>query len=127
MPTYAEYSNTATLFLFNHIIARFGVLQSIVTDHGSHFCNQMMDEMSAKLWFHHENSMPCYPQANGQVEAINKVLKTMLRWMVGDHKSNWNLILFSALWAYRTSVKIATGFTPFHIVYGLEAIFPIQC
>ena len=48
----------------------------------------MMVELSAKLGFHHENSTPYYPQANGQVEAINKVLKTMLRRMVGDHKSN---------------------------------------
>ena len=66
----------------------------------------MMEELSAKLGFHHEKSMPYYPQANGQVEAINKVLKTMLRRMVGDHKSNWHHILFSALWAYRTGENI---------------------
>ena len=48
----------------------------------------MMEELSAKLGFHHENSTPYYLQANGRVEAINKVLKTMLRRMVGDHKSN---------------------------------------
>ena len=64
----------------------------------------MMEELSAKLGFRHENSMLYYPQANGQVEAINKVLKTMLHQMVGDHKSNWHHILFSVLWAYRTSV-----------------------
>ena len=87
----------------------------------------MMEELSAKLGFRHENSMPYYPQANGQVEAINKVLKTIMRRMVGDHKYNWNHILFSALWAYRTSVKTTTGFTPFQLVYGLEAVFPIQC
>ena len=87
----------------------------------------MMEELSAKPGFHHENSMPYYPQANGQVEATNKVLKMMLRLMVGDHKSNWHHILFSTLWAYKTSVKIATGFTPFQLVYGLEAVFPIQC
>ena len=55
------------------------------------------------------------------------VSKTMLRWMVGDHKYNWHHILFSTLWAYRTFVKIATGFTPFQLVYGLEAVLPIQC
>ena len=113
MPTYAKDGNTATLFLFNHIIARFGVPQSIVTYHGSHFHNQMMDEMSAKLYFCHGNSTLYYPQANGKVEAINKVLKTMLHRIVGDHKSNWNHIIFSALWAYQTSMKIATSFTPF--------------
>ena len=75
MPTYTKYGKTIALFLFNHIIDRFGVSQSIVTDHGSHFHNQMMEELSAKLGFCHENSTPYYPQANGQVEAINKVLK----------------------------------------------------
>ena len=87
----------------------------------------MMGELSAKLGFRHENSTPYYLQANGQVEAINKVLKTMLHRMVGDHKSNWHHIFFSALWAYKTSIKIATGFTPFQLVYGLEAVLPIQC
>ena len=36
-------------------------------------------------------------------------------------------MLFLALWAYQTSVKTATGFTPFQLVYSLEAIFPIEC
>ena len=37
MPTYAKDGNTAALFLFNHVIARFGVPQDIFHDHGSHF------------------------------------------------------------------------------------------
>ena len=113
MPTYAKDGNTSTLFLFNHIISRFGVPRSIVTDHGSHFCNQMMEKMSAKLGFRNENFTPYYPQANGQVEDINKVLKTILCQMVGDHKSNWHHVIFSALWAYQNSVKKTTGFPPF--------------
>ena len=87
----------------------------------------MMEELSAKLCFHHENSTPDYPQANGQIEAINKVLKAMLHWMVGDHKSNWHHILFSTLWAYKTSMKINIGFTPFQLVYGLKVVLSIQC
>ena len=39
MPTYTKDGKTATLFLFKHVIARFGVPQSIVTNHGSHFQN----------------------------------------------------------------------------------------
>ena len=65
MPTYVEDGKTSALFLFNHIIARFGVPQSIVTDHESHFRNQMMEKLSAKLGFHDENSTPYYPQVNG--------------------------------------------------------------
>jgi hypothetical protein len=36
-------------------------------------------------------------------------------------------MLYSALWAYRTSIKTTTGFSPFQLVYGLEAVFPIEC
>ena len=97
MPTYAEDRKTTGLFLFNHIIGRFIIPRAIVTDHGSHFQNKMMVELSVKLGFHHDNSTLYYPQANGQVEAINKVLKTMLQQMVGKAKSNWNLQLFFAL------------------------------
>ena len=36
-------------------------------------------------------------------------------------------MLFSALWAYWTSFKSATRFMPFLLVYGVEAILPIEC
>ena len=47
--------------------------------------------------------------------------------MIGVRKRNWHLILYSTLWAYQTSLRNATGFTPFQLVYGLEFILPIQC
>jgi hypothetical protein len=47
--------------------------------------------------------------------------------MIGIHKTSWHTMLFSTLWAYQTSVKSAIGFTPFQLVYGLEAILPIEC
>jgi hypothetical protein len=127
MPTFENTGKTTTLFLFNHVIARFGVPQAIITDHGSHFRNFMMSKLTENLGLRHDNSMPYYPQANRQVEVINKVLITMLRKMIGIHKTSWHKMLFSALWEYRTSVKSTTGFTPFRLVYGVEAILLIEC
>ena len=46
--------------------------------------------------------------------------------MTKHQDKNWDLELPSALWAYRTSVKTSTGFTPFHLVYGKEALLPIE-
>ena len=50
----------------------------------------------------------------------------MLCGMVGDHKSNWHLTLFSVQWAYRNLFKKTTGFAPFQLVYGLEVVLPIE-
>ena len=37
MPTFGNDSDKIALFLFNQVIARFGIPREIVTDHGSHF------------------------------------------------------------------------------------------
>jgi hypothetical protein len=70
---------TTTPFIFNQIVARFDIPKEIVTDHGSHFQNKMMSELTSKLGLRQEHSSPYYPQANGQVEAVNKSLKTILQ------------------------------------------------
>jgi hypothetical protein len=127
MPTFNNTADTATRFFFNHVISHFGVPLQLVSDHGKHFENEIFVELSSRLGFSHEFASPYYPQSNGQVEAVNKVLKTMLQCTVNKHKTNWHHMLFSALWAYRTTVKTATGFTPFHLVHGVEATLPIEC
>jgi hypothetical protein len=49
MLTFENTGNNTILFIFNHIIAHFGVPQAIVTDHGSHFKNFMMSKLTKKL------------------------------------------------------------------------------
>lgn len=50
----------------------------------------------------------------------------MLQHNIGKHVKDWYLTLFLAIWAYITSAKMATRFTLFQLVYGLEATLPIE-
>lgn len=79
MPTFLADGKIVVAFVFNHIIARFGVPKAIITNHGSHFRNIMMTELTDQLGIRYNNSTPYYPQANALVEAINKVLVTMIQ------------------------------------------------
>lgn len=126
MPTYKDNGKSATIFIFNHLIARFGVPKAIVMDHGIHFHNFMMIELSAELDLHHDSSTPYYPQENGQVEAVNKFLTNMIKHIVDIHRENLHNMLFPVLWAYHTTAKTSTGFTPFLLVYCLKAVFTID-
>jgi transposase InsO family protein len=127
MPTFNNTADTATHFFFNHIITRFGVPLQLVSDHGKHFENDIFLELSSRLGFSHEFSSPYYSQSKGQVEDVNKILKTMLQRTVNKHKTNWHHMLFSTLRAYFMAVKTTTGFTLFHLVHGIEATLPIKC
>ena len=86
-----------------------------------------MTKLTKMLGFKQEHSSRFYPQANGQVEDVNKTLKTILQRTVNISRTNWHIMLYPALWAYQTTIKTATGFSPFQLVHGIEAIFPIEC
>jgi hypothetical protein len=50
----------------------------------------------------------------------------MIHRNLGKHKTNWHIMLFLELWDYYTSTKTTIEFTPFQLVYGLEALLPIE-
>src|SRR5713226_8464557 len=87
----------------------------------------MMKELTTMLGFRQEHSSSYYLQANGQVEAVNKTLKTILKRTIDAAHSNWHIMLYLALWAYQTNVKTTTGFSPFQLVHGVEAVTLIEC
>ena len=62
---------------------------------------------------------------NGAVEAANKNIKKIIRKMVVTYK-DWHEMLPYALHGYRTSVRTSTGATPYSLVYGMEAVLPVE-
>ena len=71
-------------------------------------------------------STPAYPQGNGQVEAVNKVIVNGLKKRLDDAKGKWVEELPHVLWTYRTTPRRSTGETPFSMTYGAKAIIPFE-
>ena len=66
------------------------------------------------------------PQANRQVEAINKTIEHNLKTKLEDLKGRWADKLPEVLWAYRTIVRSTNRETPFSLAYGYEPIVPVE-
>ena len=62
---------------------------------------------------------------NGTVEAANKNVKKIIAKAIETYK-DWHEKLPFALLAYRIGVRTLTGATPYSLVYGMEAILPIE-
>ena len=125
----ASYANVTkqvvVRFIKNHIICRYGVPNKIITDNGTNLNNKMMKDLCDEFKIEHHNSSPYRPQMNGAVEAANKNIKKIVQKMVVTYK-DWHEMLPFALHGYRTSVRTSTGATPFSLVYGMEAVLPVE-
>ena len=51
MPTIKSDAEITMHFMFNQIITRFGFSKELVTEHGMHFQNRMMEELASKLGY----------------------------------------------------------------------------
>ena len=71
-------------------------------------------------------STPAYPQGNGQVEAVNKVIVSGLKKRLDDAKGKWVKELPHVLWTYRTTPHRSTREAPFSMTYGAEAVIPLE-
>jgi transposase InsO family protein len=72
------------------------------------------------------NSTPYYAQANGQAKSTNKIIKANLRKVVNNNPSNLDELLLEVLWAYQTFKRLSINTTPFSLVYGHDAVLPVE-
>jgi hypothetical protein len=64
-------------------------------------------------------------QSNGVVERANgKVFTAIKKRLLDDRKGKWADQLPEVVWALNMTECRATGFTPFHLLYGSEAMTP---
>ena len=113
-------------FLRANIICCFGIPNRIICDNDIPFLNKDLHRLTEWYSITHTTLTPYYPKGNGQIEAFNKRLLKILGKMTKKNGKGWKEELPIALWAHRIAKSQATGASPFSLVYGIEAVIPID-
>nr|GFC00707.1 reverse transcriptase domain-containing protein [Tanacetum cinerariifolium] len=108
------------------LFSRFGTPKAIISDRGTHFCNDQFLRVMAKYGVTHRLSTTYHPQIRGKVEVTNRGLKRILKRTVGENRASWSDKLEDALWAFRTAFKTSVGCTPYRLVYGKACHLPLE-
>jgi len=82
--------------------------------------------MLEKFEIHHQKNTHYHPRANGTMEAFNNIFENALTKICNVNKDDWELKVPTMLWDYRTTCNKLTRHTPFRLVYGQEAIVPLD-
>lgn len=112
-------------FIKSNIIARYGLPSSLITDNATNLNSDLMIDLCEKFKIEHHNSASYHPQMNGAVETANKNIKRIIEKMTTKYR-DWHEMLPYAFLAYRTSIRTSTGTTPYPLVYGMEAVLPVE-
>nr|GEZ25158.1 reverse transcriptase domain-containing protein [Tanacetum cinerariifolium] len=108
------------------LFARFGSPRAIISDRGTHFCNDQFAKVMLKYRVTHRLSTVYHPQTSRQVEVSNRGLKRILKRTIGENQASWSDKLDDALWVFRTAYKTPIGCTPYKLVYGKACRLPIE-
>nr|GEX17809.1 reverse transcriptase domain-containing protein [Tanacetum cinerariifolium] len=103
--------------ILKYFFARFGTPHAIISERGTHFCNDQLAKVMLKYGVTHRLATAYHPQTRGQVEVSNRGIKRILERKVGKHHASWSDNLDDALWAFRTTFKTPIGCTPYKLMY----------
>nr|GEY14351.1 reverse transcriptase domain-containing protein [Tanacetum cinerariifolium] len=108
------------------LFSRFGTPKAIISDRGTHFCNDQFAIVMSKYGVTHHLSTAYHPQTSGQVEVTNRGLKRILERTIGENHALWTDKLDDALWDFRKAFKTPIGCTPYRLVYGKSCHLPLK-
>jgi transposase InsO family protein len=113
---------------FTNIIHRSGVPNSIITNNGTQFTGKKFLDFCEDHHIRVDWAAVAHPMTNGQVERANDMILQGLKPRIWNDLNKfcmrWMKELPSVVWSLRTTPSRATGFSPFFLVYGAEAILP---
>jgi transposase InsO family protein len=109
---------------------RYGIPHSIITDNGTNFAKGVFTDFCSQKGIQLDLALVAHPHSNGQVEKVNGLIITSIKPRLVEpleHSAGcWVKELPSVIWSLCTTTNCYVGFTPFFLVYGVEAMLPID-
>ncbi len=102
---------------------RFGIVYQHVSDQGSHFKNQVVQELCARLHIQQHFVTAYTPWANGTVEVVNRQILFILKSLLSEFGlsfPDWPTLLPLVNMVINQKVRSRIGFAPVTIFTGLE-------
>lgn len=112
-------STTDTIKVLKEIFSRTGNPASITADNGRQFCSQEFKTFCTEQGIKLFNTIPYWPQQNGEVERQNRDILKRLR-ISQCEKSDWKEDLLKYLMMYNSTPHPSTGKSPSELFFGRQ-------
>lgn len=104
------------------IILRYGIFNTLKTDRGTEFMNDLMTRICKLLKITHSKSTAYHHETLGSIERNHRELNEYMLAFTDNY--NWDEFLPYYAFAYNTAPHTTTGYSPFELVFGKLATLP---
>lgn len=105
-----------TVRALHETFCRFGMPESIKTDNGPQFVSSEFHDFCTQFGIEHRKTTPYWPQANGEVERLNRSIGKRLKISHETAGSDWQWDLRSFILMYNS--HSTTGVAPSSLLFG---------
>ncbi|CAO2163732.1 unnamed protein product [Urochloa humidicola] len=125
-----KFSAPKAVQFLQDIIYHFGVMNKIVTNLGTTFTGDVFWNFCESKGIEVRYASVAHPRSNGQAEHANAMILDGLRARVQEPHSKkegrWMKELQPVIWGLRTQHRKVIGQSLFFMVYGSEAVLPVD-
>jgi transposase InsO family protein len=124
IPLTNKRASTVAWAVVTEWVTRYGFPDSIHSDQGTEFENQLLRDICAWAGVDKTRTTPYHPECNGQAERLNRAIKETVTAICMQHGSHWYDALPFAVWSIRSAVNRSTQFAPYTILFGRPMRMP---
>jgi transposase InsO family protein len=117
---------TVARVLFDEIICRYGAPRRLLSDRGKNFLASVVREVCELCGVKKIFTTAYRPQTDGLVERFNHTLVEMLAMYTSSEQDDWDEAIPAVLFAYRTEKHATTTESPSMLMFGREAVYPVE-
>lgn len=110
--------------LVNNFILRYGLPRDLVSDRGSEFISNTMQQVCKILNITQLTSTAYHHQTIGSLENSHKHLIAFLRIQTQNQPHSWSTWVPFWCFSYNTTVHTETKYTPYELVFGKQCVLP---
>jgi hypothetical protein len=101
------------------------VPKAITVDNGTQFDAEAFREFCEQIGTKVHFASVRHPESNGLVERANGIIMIgIMKLIFNQPRGKWSNELIKVVWSHNTRISRSTGFTPFKLMFGDEAITP---
>jgi transposase InsO family protein len=126
VPLPNKETETVAEALVKEVLLVHGMARQLLSDQGPEFQSKLFREVMTLMHVTQLRTSVYHPSCNGRAERIHRTLHEMMAKLVADNQKDWTKVLPMCVFAYNVTRSEATGFSPYFLIFGRQAICPLD-